>query len=50
MNGRTVAHYRITAKPGDGGLGEVHRATDTKLRGEVTIKIMPPLLWRALGL
>jgi hypothetical protein len=49
MNERTVAHYRITAKVGDGGLGEVHRATNTKLRREVTIKILPPLLWRALG-
>jgi serine/threonine protein kinase len=47
MNGRTVAHYRITAKLGDGGMGEVHHATDTKLRREVTIKILPPLSWRA---
>jgi hypothetical protein len=50
MNGRTVAHYRIAAKLGDGGMDKVHQATDTKLRREVTIKILPPLLWRALGL
>jgi hypothetical protein len=33
---------------GDRGMCEVHHATDTKLRREVTIKIQP-LSWRALG-
>jgi eukaryotic-like serine/threonine-protein kinase len=37
---QTIAHYRITAKLGEGGMGEVHRATDTKLRREVVIKIL----------
>ncbi len=41
MVGTSIAHYHITAKLGQGGMGEVYRATDTKLERDVAIKVLP---------
>jgi serine/threonine protein kinase/dipeptidyl aminopeptidase/acylaminoacyl peptidase len=39
--GKSLAHYEITAEIGKGGMGEVYRATDTKLGRDVAIKVLP---------
>jgi eukaryotic-like serine/threonine-protein kinase len=39
--GARLGPYEITAKLGEGGMGEVYRATDTKLKRDVAIKVLP---------
>jgi serine/threonine-protein kinase len=43
MIGQSIAHFEITAKIGEGGMGEVYQATDTKLNRQVALKILPQI-------
>jgi serine/threonine protein kinase len=47
--GTVPGSYEILAPPGEGGVGEVYPAHDTRLDREVAIKVLPPNSHRTLA-
>ncbi len=42
--GDRLGHYDVIALIGEGGMGQVYQATDTKLKRQVALKILPAAL------
>ena len=47
-SGMRLGPYEILAPLGAGGMGEVYRATDTRLKRQVAIKILPAVARRRI--